>query len=204
MEKSKLIGIFHGKKTLYNKLILKSLAYGPKTTRQIATYIYQNRGLPTKEVNINKVKNIESNICRKNGGIPELDKKNYIFKEDRLWKLELKGLSIALTQFPNIMEVFPYLQLDSVLEPLQKQLYETPLYQLMFETIFKKEIANEVFAFGKSQEFPQLLKDFTNELITQGVNLDKIENDNFLAMLISKLFQVLPVMIANKFKSKEK
>lgn len=199
-----MLGIFRTKKAQNNKLILKSLATGPKTTTQIAEYIYLNRSaVPLKKLNKNEVKTLVSIISRKDSRLDELEAKDYIFQENNLWQLTTKGLSVALTQFNSIMEVFPYIDLGSSFETIQKQLYELPIIELIFKTSVKREIFDGVFNFGKSPEYLQFVKDFTNELIAKGVDLDNTGNDEFVALLIGKLIVVLPGFMAKIVEKRE-
>ena len=102
---SQTLGIFTGKKSEYNKLILKSLVDGAKKTIHIAEYIYCNKADFPLPVNKNVVKSINSIICRKNSRLAELSDKGYIRKENNLWKLTLKGLCVALTLFNDFADV---------------------------------------------------------------------------------------------------
>jgi hypothetical protein len=60
----KTLGIFTGKKSEYNGLILKSLVTGAKKTIQIAEYVYSNQKDAPPEIDHNEVKTINSIICR--------------------------------------------------------------------------------------------------------------------------------------------
>lgn len=83
------LGIFQGKKKLYNTLILKSLATGSKTTKQIAEYLYDN-GHEKGTNRGNEVKKIYSVIDRAGGRLAELSIKGYIIRKNLLWGLSKK------------------------------------------------------------------------------------------------------------------
>ncbi|MGC8999058.1 MAG: hypothetical protein ACP5JW_06680, partial [Candidatus Bathyarchaeia archaeon] len=75
-----MLGIFEGKKAENNKLILKSLVFGPKTTNQIAEYIYLNQKpqIKTKRTIKKEIRKIVSIIARKGSRLEELEAKQYI------------------------------------------------------------------------------------------------------------------------------
>jgi len=184
-----LLGIFQGKKAEYNKLILKSLVLGPKTTRQIAQYVYLNRKAAVKpsKPNMNEVKKIESVISRKNARLKELETKYYIYRKNNVWHPTPKGTCVALTQFNSIMEIQPYIAtyFNSIFEDTQKTIRENPYFTSLFKTKKEKQALNKFFIIFKSPEHVQFLKDFTNKLIIQGLNLDKTNPKDFNLMLIS-------------------
>jgi hypothetical protein len=197
LRKSRLLGIFQTKKAQYNKLILKSLVTGPKTTNQIAEYIFLNRRERTlTERKGNEIKKIVSIISRKDSRLDELETKQYIHHKDNLRELTPKGMGVALTFFDSITEIFPYVKpfLHSIVEDLEKNLRENPMLQSLGR--IEKRAFQTSFDLFESPEFLQFLKDLTNELIRQGIDLDKTSLKEFISMLMGKFFVVyLPKII---------
>lgn len=185
-----MIGIFEGKKREYNKLILKGLVFGPKTTKQIAEYIYLNPKAVIKpqKLNQNEVKTTVSIISRKGSRLEELETKEYIYRKENLWYLTVKGMGVALEFYDSINEVFPYVKpfLHSIVEDFRKTINENPMFQFMKK--IEKKAFRSTFRFFESSEFPQFLKDFTNGLIRQGVDLDKTSLKDFIGMWLGKFF----------------
>lgn len=192
-----MLGIFQTKKAQYNKLILKSLITGPKTTNQIAEYIFLNRKERTvTERKGNEIKKIVSIISRKDSRLDELETKQYIQHKGNLRELTPKGMGVALTFFDSIAEIVPYVKLflHSIVEDLEKNLRENPMLQSLGK--IEKSALKSSFDFFESPEFPQFLKDLTNELIRQGVDLDKTSLKEFISMFLGKFFIVyLPKII---------
>ena len=193
-----MLGIFRTKKAEYNKLILKSLVTGPKITKEVAEYIYFNRKQQpklrlrkTKEPNGNEVKSIVSIISRKNARFDELERLHYIFRENNLWNLTVKGACVALTQFNSIMEIFSYIKVDLALDGVEKEIYKNPMMRMLMTYYTDKDEIRKIFKFGKSPEFLQLWKDYTNELRTQGVDLDKMSDREFRLLIANKAFEHL-------------
>jgi len=192
---TKTLGIFHGKKATYNKLILRSLATGGKATMQIAKYIQQNsqiRGLNKKTIN--------SIICRKGSRLEELSKKEYIKRENNLWHLTSKGNAVALTLFDNLSDMFEYIKMD----PMQTLDWDPALGKMnaFFEKVFDFPLFNlelkdekDLVDFMKNPQFLQLYlqqnKDITNEMIKKGVDLDSMTEEEFKALLGVRLAQWL-------------
>lgn len=104
-----------------------------------------------------------------------------------LWQLTIKGVCVALTQLNNIMEVFPFLQVTLLLDAFEKDFRKHPVIRLLLKSSYvKEEEINKTFAFGKSPKIPQLFKDYTNELIRQGVDLDTMLDSEFTLLMINK------------------
>jgi len=189
-----LIGIFEGKKAENNKLILKSLVFGDKTTRQIAEYIYHNRTeKPKPKDNIeNEVRGIVSIISRRTknqkGRIFELEDKGYIrrnSKNSSLWQLTSKGLCVALTQLNTIAEVFPYLTIDLDINGFENAFSTIPIGKAI-KTTYPKFNLKKILSLGKKPQLFQLWKDYTNELINMGVDLDRMKDSEFKRLLANK------------------
>lgn len=188
-----MLGIFEGKKAKYNKLILKGLVFGPKTTNQIAQYIYLNpeAQVKPKKVNKNRVKRIVSIISRKDSRLDELEAKQYISRKESTenrWHLTPKGMGVALTFYDSIVEIYPYIKqfIHSFVENIEKKLKENPMLQSLGK--IERKALKTSFTFVESQDFLQLLKDLTNEMIRQGTDLDKTSLKDFISFVIGKFF----------------
>lgn len=82
------VGIFSGKQHSYNKAILAALlSKGPLTTLQI-----------TKQLATNK-QNLQATLKNR---LKALEKKDYIYQENRKWMLRCKGIVALLLAEPNI------------------------------------------------------------------------------------------------------
>lgn len=187
------LGIFQTKKREYNELILKSLVFGAKTTNQIAEYVYLNRkSIVQTKVNRNEVKTIVSIISRKQSRLEELESKGYIFRKDNLWNLTLKGLGVALTFFDSLELIYPKVKplLHSTVQDFAKQIDKNPTLPAILSLG-----SIEGAKLFESPQFLQLLKDLTNELMRQGLDLDQISKENFFATLAGRILQIyLPKM----------
>jgi len=186
-----LIGIFQHKKEEYNKLILKGLLFGPKITKEIAEYIYLNRKAQIKplEVNKRKTKTIVTIISKKGSRLQELKKNNYIFQENDLYKLTIKGKAVALTLVDSVYDVMPY-----IIQEHRNTLPET--LQLVKANPFLKKLLNqemlrEMLKIASTPELYQRVKDITNRLMTQGVDIDSMSDLEFQNILASELFSSL-------------
>jgi len=184
-----LLGIFQGKKAEYNKLILKSLVGGSKTTTQIAEYIYLNRRNQMKllKLNKNRVKTIVSIVSKKGSRLDELRTKHYIKRKNNLWHLTApKGYAVALTLVDDVREVWRYVQIDDLSAFLDK-LHEIPI----IDDFISNEKLKKVESFGMSPKFLQSVRDCTSELITQGVDLDGMNELEFDVLLTGKVTYVI-------------
>ena len=186
-----MIGIFQYKKAVYNQKILKSLVYGPKNTQQIAEYIYRNRSIvPLNNLNKNEVKKIVSTISRhtdkQKGRLCELETKGYIFREESLWKLSRKGVCVALTLFNSIQDVFPFIRMDIVGNIVEEEFLGNREFKRLLNRYLPKEKVKNIFEVAKSPEILQLWKDYTNELIANGLDLDGVDNEQFTTLMVTK------------------
>ena len=175
-----MLGIFQTKKATYNKLVLKSLLYGPKTTKQIAEYIKQNTAKPK---NLNR---LISEISRKGSRLNELETKQYIIRENSLWKLTIKGEAVALTLIDSVYDVMPYIleQHKQTIPELDKLVSVNPF----LKQILNENILREFLKIASTPELYQRIKDITNRLIKVGVNLDDMTGLEFQNILGSELF----------------
>lgn len=180
-----MLRIFQTKKAEYNKLILKSLVFGPKSTSQIAEYIYLNRKaqIKPKKINKNEVKKIISIISRKGSRLDELASKDYITRKDGTWHLTSKGLSVGLTLFDSVEEFLPYVILDLDLSNLTKKLHGIPF----LEAFISGETLNKMLNPRASKKWILAIRECTNELIKQGLDLDNMSEKEFQIVLSAKL-----------------
>lgn len=181
-----MLGIFEGKKAEYNKLILKGLIYGAKTTNQIGEFIYFNREAQIKprKANLNEVKKLVSIISRKGGRLKELEFKGYIFREKGCWRLTLKGTAVALTLFDDLSEVYPYIRTDLTVKAMEKAFREFGVAKALKEYGLN-DWASKVFRWVKNQKnFLSFVRDSTNELISKLTDLDSLSEDEFRNLLV--------------------
>jgi hypothetical protein len=202
-----LLGIFRLKKAKYNKLILKSLIFGQKATRQISEYIYLNQGnLRPQTVNQNELKKIESVICRKGSRLDELGGYGYISRNGDLWELTPKGMGVALTLMPSVSEILPKVAsyVLSAVNQFQTMISENPAIEPLINRKERRQRDHSLKKLSQhltSERFFQFFKDFTNELIVQGLDLDNISDKDFTSMLYGKWFTSnLPRLAADSFR----
>lgn len=191
-----MLSIFQTKKVEYNKLILKCLVNGAKTTTQIAEYIYFNRKQKpklrlhpkkVKEPDKNKIKSIVSIISRKKSRLKELETKYYIQKKNDLWYLTSpKGYAVAITLFNSVTEIYPYIPIEDLSE-MFRRLHEIPI----IDAFLNDERLRKIEDLSKSSQFLQYMKDCTNELINEGINIDKMSLEEFNVILSGKIAYIL-------------
>ena len=192
---SNTLGIFTGKKSEYNRLILKSLVTEAKQTIQIAEYIYLNKNdLPIK-VNKNEVKQINSIICRKNSRLQELSDKGYIRRENNLWRLTPKGICVTLTLFSDFEDVKQFIdfkKIDRTFKSVVREAEQHPILALLrtkeADNIIKKQL-NRMENDAKFHElFLFKLRAYTEEMIRQGVNIDVMPELDFKLFMANKIY----------------
>ena len=175
MPNKNMLGIFRGKKHEYNKLILQSLSYSDKVTKEIALWIVHNSDKK-------HWKHVYSVIDRPDGRLEELSEKGYLKRENMVWKLTNKGLAVALTLANNTSKILSLIKenvetvdIDKVFERLR---------QIPFISAFIKpeafEVLKEVFHSGESYEF---IRESTQQLIKKGVDLDSMSEEEFQSVL---------------------
>jgi len=189
-----MLGIFQHKKEEKNKLILKSLLAGAKTTSQIAEYIYFNRksAIKPQKPNKNAIKSEVSQISRKGSRLEELETKHYIKKDNNLYQLTMKGMPVALTLFNDITKAWPYIinkSTESTIQNAVNELDDIPyLEQIPFaKDLFNKEKIAEALGAGLSPRFLEMLRDCTNEFINRGVDIDQMDEQEFTTLLMSQV-----------------
>lgn len=192
---SKTLGIFHGKKGENNRLILKSLATGSKTTMQIAEYIYQNTEQKPFDNPINEKRKIYSVIARPNSRLQELEAKQYVHRGDALkWNLTIKGLCLALTLY-EIKEIKNYVSFEQFgidMEKVVESLKTNPIMAIALKTKEGRKKVKEVS--NKLQNDPRILevflnemRNFMNDIIKKGIDIDST-TDNEIMFLIAGRF----------------
>jgi sulfite reductase alpha subunit-like flavoprotein len=192
---SRTLNIFTGKKSEYNKLILKSLVVGTKKTIQIAEYIYLNKNGFHLQVNKNEVKSINSIICRKNSRLDELSEKGYIRRENNLWKLEFKGICVTLTLFNDFADVKKFInfkKIDSTFKSIVREAEKHPILALLRTKEANNIIKEQLNRMENDAKFHELflfkLRAFTSEMILQGVNIDIMSKLDFQLLMANKIF----------------
>lgn len=191
-----MLTIFQGKKAKLSKLIMKSLQPGPRTPRQIAEYVYMNKGInrPGK-TNQREIKSLVSEITRKTekqkGRLYELNYYHYIERDGDCWELTPKGLAVSLTLYDDLTELLPRVGSELAKYPaIAEKMYELPLMkttQQIFKRHFKQPMIQQINTMKNLTKSPmfmlQLARDFTREIINQGMDLDNMTNENFSELL---------------------
>ena len=190
---SKTLGIFTGKKSEYNGLILKSLVIGAKKTIEIAEYVYLNKTDSPVKVNYNELKTINSIICRKNSRLEELSSRGYIKREKDLWKLETKGLCVALTlfnDFSDLRKLVDFKELQQQFKSAITKIKRHPLIALI-TSVSSNTIKDQYEMMENDPKFVELflfkLRAFTEELIRVGVDIDAMSNKDFQIIMATKI-----------------
>lgn len=190
---SKTLGIFTGKKSEYNGLILKSLFTGAKKTIQIAEYVYLNQKNAPVKVNQNKVRQINSIICRKNSRLDELSSKGYIKKEKGLWKLENKGACVALTlfnDFSDLRKLVDFEELHPQFTSAVNKIKRHPLIALIIRA-GGNTLSDQYEMMENDPKFIELflfkLRAFTDEFIRIGLDIDTMSGRDFKIIMANKL-----------------
>lgn len=192
---SKTLGIFRGKKSLYNQLILKSLATGFKSTVQIAEYVYSNDPIRKSEVKgkiikRNEIKNVQSVICRKGSRLQELSKKQYIQRKNSLWRLTYKGSATALTLFSDLSFLIPFIKEFNpfgTIEALKDMLRALTIGDFLLKL---KKVRNLFDQMAKPHfylMFCQQMRDFTKDMIEKGVDIDAMSDKEFKHLISVKI-----------------
>lgn len=98
--------------------------------------------------------------------------------------------------FDNLEEIRPYIRTDlavPVLEQpasdLAKEFEKSPYLKGIMETQALREKMTNILEFGKSPQYIQWFRDYTNELINQGVDLDSMSEGEFRTLFISNCIQ---------------
>lgn len=202
------LGIFHGKKTAYNELILKGLVTGSKTVKQMAEYIYLNTEQEKRHNPENVKRSIYSVIDRPRGRLKELSEKQYIEKRNGLWRLTLKGFCVSLTLFNNFDDVKKIIDpelFDRAVKDQMKMVDKLPLVALL-----KRKKAENMIKdlFGQVENDPRFgelflykLREYTSDIISKGVNVDDMSSEEFCAFMGGKMAYWLGEYIAQKGQS---
>ena len=180
------LGIFHGKKRFYNELILRSLVTSPKTVKQITQFICQHdRGKHPKHV--------YSVIDRPKGRLWELSSKGYIEKREGKWQFTFKGFCVALTLFKSLDEVKPFMEVfDQMFKAQLLRMFDKhPLYALIKSEYMNERVREILKRIEDDSRFSELLllklKEYTEGLIREGVDLDVLSVEEFEGLIRGKL-----------------
>jgi hypothetical protein len=180
------LGIFEGKKAKYNEFILRALLNGPMKAWDIAKYIYDNK--PDKKLSenwYNETQKINSLLTRRNGRLSELIDKEYIIRQNGKYHLTIKGGSVALTLTDSVKSVPSKLFETSQInfKSIPEFGIVTPFFRVDKELLITMaEVLTETL---KKPDFYELVRKTTLRLMENGLNLDKISDENFQALLAS-------------------
>jgi hypothetical protein len=94
--------------------------------------------------------------------------------------------SVALTLFNSLTEIYPYVKIED-LSAMFSKLHEIPIIDAFLDDERLKKKEN----FAKSPQILQHIRDSTNALINEGLNLDKISLEEFNAILSGKIVYIL-------------
>jgi hypothetical protein len=186
------LGIFQGKKRTYNELILKSLVFSPKTVMQIAEHIYHNTKQKVRHNPVNVKRSIFSVIDRPHGRLQELSGKQYIEKSGGKWQLTFKGFCVALTLFESLDKVKPFIVFDQMVKSqLFKMFDKHPLYASIKTDVVDERVKEGLKRIEGDSRFGELLllklKEYTDGLIKEGVDLDVLSGEEFTGLIGGRL-----------------
>jgi hypothetical protein len=194
MSKATYIGIFEGKKTEYNLLILEVLfKNGPSTAWEIAKGIMDNRG-ETKDRDIlySRTQHIYSVIARKGARLEDLNKKDYILQKNSKWELCFpKGLAILIRK-PELLDKINdyYLQSFQLNGALRSKTLSMPFgLQLRVDgQKFQNKAKSMIQDLNRNriETFLGMVKSL-EKLIQQGIDIDRIDNKSLLVLVIQNM-----------------
>ena len=183
MASKNTLGIFQGKKREYNELILQSLLYSGKTTKEIAVWIIQNS--PKKYW-----KSVYKTIGWSGGRLKELKDRGYIKRKDLVWQLTGKGNAVVLTLENNVSKVLSLIKKD--VDPVDIDDVFEKLKQIPFISAFiKPEAIEDLKKVFLSDEYYEYVRDSVRQLIKKGVDLDSMSEEEFqdiLSVLVARGF----------------
>jgi len=186
--------ILQGKKAQYNSLILRSLVSGQKTTKQIAEYICQNAEEKQTD-SLDTLLKTYSVIARRGSRLDELLDKHYISRgENKEWKLTMKGLCFSLTLFDDLREItkdINYRQFgldgDKIVKAFRKNAVISLLMSRDNENLVKKITDDMVNDPAFWDRFLSEVRDFTNDYLKKGVDIDSMTDDEFSLLVLNRL-----------------
>jgi hypothetical protein len=174
---SELIGIFRGKQAEYNSCILTILFdTGPLTAWEITGKI-RNQGKVSLHATLNK-------------RLRDLEKKDYIQKEGKLWLLQFKGMiaTLIIQKQPKPWNV----KWTKIVEQYSNKLKKTDAFfgakvQIDNIQINQTKIIEQSIEAVKQLDNWVLLADNVKNLMQTGVvNLDLINNRTLLTVILSQ------------------
>jgi len=191
MTKQVDIGVFKGKKASHNAAILEVLLkYGPLKNWDIAKRIYENnRTTGNPHIGYAKTQGIYSVIIRKKGRLDELNKKDYIMKNDSKWELCFpKGLSILVYKPGLISDVNEYYLRKPIFpksEFSKMRKLQTPFgIKLQIDMKQLQRFSDVLLKRTDNLEIFQSMARSIESLVHQGIDLDRINDEHLFALLI--------------------
>lgn len=194
------IGIFEGKRGRNNQAILEVLWEQQDhalTGWEIAKGML-NKLKPTsdREKAEYRTRNIYSVIQRNDGRLSELQKKNYIFTENRKYRLSWwKGRIAVFIQNPRILEkvdMETYTQAFSLMRRNMKTPPDQEIKLPFGMTLsvkggeFRKSIEQFLTHLQNDPLLIRLVVDETKQLLKQGIDLDLVTDENLVALLAGR------------------
>jgi len=191
-QKTRQLGIFQGKKALYNELILRSLTSGKKTTKQIALYIVAKAPKKGKGEDRN-YKHVYSNIIRSEGRLAELQELQYIKRKNLIYSLTFKGMAVSLTLQNNLDEAIIHIKRElenlNLEDETQKLARAIVTSRLLPSFIKPKPLLDCLIDLLVSTEFYSYIKKATEEFIKKGVDVDSMTDEEFRNLIIINSFE---------------
>jgi hypothetical protein len=185
------IGIFDGKKAVYNRLILKLLVEnGPLKPWKIASFISKSfiKDSKTSKGYMERTQDVYSNLIRKKSGrLKELERKGYIKRlRQGFFGPTLKGVIAILVSERNLPKISEFYSniLRNIKFPSKVKIpfFDVEVNGKKFERAFK-EFADSL----SFQEGWQTLKEMVKSFLESGLDLDIISNENLLHLILFKL-----------------
>jgi hypothetical protein len=184
------IGIFLDKKSAnYNNLILEALLSQEATAWQLAEILHKKID-PRLDTEIKEVKRyhaqkIYSVIQRKQGRLEDLQNKGYLKEENGIWALTKKGFIALAIQKPDLVNNEIQKGKDVLSELFQKAMPNDMRKVAMGVYVDFSEIKPH---FDKIDKLPlfQMFIEEARALLSQGIELDRISENDFQTMVLSR------------------
>ncbi|MCP8321733.1 MAG: hypothetical protein H3Z52_12465 [archaeon] len=161
---------------------------------QIAEYIYDKDTDELDKNRRNAVLRIYSVISRKGSRLSELSDKKYIYREDSLWNLSPKGVSLSFTLYEE-NEIKHYLDFNKLyFANIIKLIKKKPIINALLSTKKGRQLIGEKLNILEQKMSPDFLEQFglkiresTIDMASKGVDIDAMDITEFEALLGTSL-----------------